>query len=144
MPGVIPGALPQAAVAVYLFGSTPSSLRYTSFLVFCTAHTRSLFNGRYGHADDASGVSVGKPLFWNLLPGFPNSVGAFQGPNPPPLLRECRGTTARSNVEAHRMRGLLGSRVRSVAPAFSLAKSTRFQVVPPSKLLYTPRSWVGL
>ena len=46
-------------------------------------------------------------------------------------------------VVANRMRGLLGSKVRSTAPASLLANSTRSQVLPPSLLRYTPRMSLG-
>ena len=47
------------------------------------------------------------------------------------------------HIAAKRMRGLVGSSERSVAPVESLRKRMRFHDLPPSIVLKTPRSELG-
>ncbi len=48
-----------------------------------------------------------------------------------------------SHNEAYSTLGLLRSMTMSMAPDLSSRKRTRRQVLPPSVLLKTPRSWLG-
>src|SRR5690606_7861709 len=64
----------------------------------------------------------------------------FHIAEPSPPLSRLYGVLLIRHVLAYIMRGLFGSKQRSIAPASALANNVRFQVLPPSMDLYTPRS----
>src|SRR5437667_2715351 len=67
----------------------------------------------------------------------------FQSAEPSPPLSNEYGERRKRQVDAYRMRGLVGSKVRSTAPASRLTKRMRSHVLPPSLLRYTPRVSLG-
>ena len=83
-----------------------------------------------------------RPLIPLGRPGFslmsvqvsPPSVDLYRPLSGPPLCM-FQGLRRASNMAAKRMRGLLGSMEMSTAPALSLLKRTRSQVLPPSLVL---------
>ncbi len=111
----------------------PSSLRYKPPLsLFSTiAKTRSEFTGETA-TPMIPKVSVGNPLFFEIsFQVLPLSVDFHKAEPSPPLIK-LYGVLRECQVEAYKMRGLLGSNVKSTAPASSVAKSTRSQFAPPS------------
>ena len=80
-------------------------------------------------------VSLGKPSFFEIsVHVSPLSVLFHNAEPSPPLLKEYGVRFARQ-VEAYKIRGLLGSKVRSTAPAWLFTNSFFFHVFPPSVLL---------
>src|SRR5438552_11538765 len=80
-----------------------------------------------------------KVISFQLSP--PSDV--FQRPLRPPPAFIPHGVRWNFHIDAKRMRGLLGSMVRSIAPVESLRNRTLFQVRPPSVVRNTPRSGFG-
>src|SRR5215510_197924 len=88
-------------------------------------------------------MPVGRPgLLVSSTQVAPPSVDLYRLLSGPPLER-LQGVRCTSQSAAYRIRGLLGSRDRSMAPAFALRNSTCSQVLPPSCERKTPRSWFG-
>ena len=71
----------------------------------------------------------------------PPSV-VFHSPLRPPPAFMPHGMRWNFHIAAKRMRGFVGSIVRSIAPVESLRKSTFFHELPPSVVRKTPRSGV--
>src|SRR2546430_16004432 len=64
-------------------------------------------------------------------------------PPPGPPDTSCHGLRCACQKAAYSTSGLDGSRTRSEIPVESLRNSTLFHVLPPSVVLYTPRSAFG-
>src|SRR5436190_23891290 len=72
----------------------------------------------------------------------PPSV-VFHSPLRPPPEFIPHGVRWNFHIDANRMRGFVGSIVRSIAPVESLRNSTFLHVLPPSVVRNTPRSAFG-
>src|SRR5215204_3663050 len=72
----------------------------------------------------------------------PPSV-VFQSPLRPPPWFRLHGVRWNFHIDANRIRGLVGSIVRSIAPVESSRNRTFFHVRPPSVVRNTPRSALG-
>src|SRR5581483_2125654 len=85
--------------------------------------------------------TVGSPAlsFVQLAPPSVERYRALSGP-PSMSVQTCR---RRWYAAAISTSGLRGSSTTSVTPVFSLMDSTHFQVLPPSVVLYRPRSPPG-
>src|SRR5256712_13607317 len=87
-------------------------------------------------------------------PGVDPGFGCRPVPCPPPSVdlkipppgppdTSCHGLRCACQKAAYTTSGLLGSRTRSEIPVESLRNNTLFHVLPPSVVLYTPRSAFG-
>src|SRR5687767_14469525 len=102
---------------------------------------------------DGSAAETETPTFPQIVagrPGFfvssvqvlPPSVVLNRPPPGPPLESEW-GVRNTSQNPAYRTSGFFASIVKSTAPVFSFRNRTRFQILPPSVVLNTPRSGFG-
>src|SRR3982750_2290585 len=93
------------------------------------------------------------PILPNDFAGMPGLNGTsfhvsppsvvFHSPLRPPPAFIPHGVRWNFHIDANRMRGFVGSIVRSIAPVESLRKSTFFHDFPPSADRKTPRSALG-
>src|SRR6476620_10115138 len=67
----------------------------------------------------------------------------FHNPLRPPPVFMPHGMRWNFHIDARRMRGFVGSMVRSIAPVESFRNSTFFHERPPSVVRKTPRSALG-
>src|SRR5690349_20901798 len=89
-------------------------------------------------------VPLGKPFAFEIFSQVSPPSLLFHNAEPSPPLDNSYGFRWTRQVEAYKMRELLGSMMRSTAPARSLTNKTCFDVLPPSMDLYIPRSLVSL
>src|SRR5437899_6040353 len=128
---------------MYRHVAPPSSERYTPpASASISAHTRAGFAGETASPMLPSTPGGSPGLCVSSVQCSPPSVD-LKIPPPGPPDTSCHGLRCACQKAAYRTSGLLGSRTRSEIPVESLRNSTLFHVLPPSVVLYTPRSAFG-
>ena len=85
-------------------------------------------------------MPFGNPLFTEIVVQVSPPSVLLYIPEPFPPEDKLEGVLLTSQVVAYKIRGLFGSKIKSMAPEFSSANNTFFQFSPPSMDLYTPLS----
>src|SRR5207247_8802296 len=121
----------------------PSAAPYTpSASASISAHTRVGFAGELARRISPSTPGRSPGLCVSSVQCSPPSVD-LKIPPPGPPDSSCHGLRCACQKAAYSTSGLDGSTTRSEIPVESLRNSTLFHVLPPSVVLYTPRSAFG-
>src|SRR5690348_9304595 len=88
-------------------------------------------------------IPVGRPWAWLMLVQVAPPSVVLKMPLPGPPLENVHGRRYACHIVAYNTRGSAGSIASVIAPVWSLTNWIFFQVLPPSVLLYTPRSAFG-
>src|SRR3989442_4012990 len=128
---------------MYRHVAPPSSERYTPpASASISAHSRVGFAGEMASPMLPSRPDGNPGLCVSSVQCSPPSVD-LKIPPPGPPDTSCHGLRCACQKAAYRTSGLDGSRTRSEIPVESFRNSTLFHVLPPSVVLYTPRSAFG-